>query len=544
MKTKNIFTGALVGGLLTAPLMTLMYLADLLVDLAFVPFDVFDWMARLLPGPVITFGIDAMIDTMRFLGLNVADTAKIAEQAMAVTQYLGLGILAGGVFFAILNQQKIKTTFLSGIVIGALFGFPAIAISVGLGSSRVNPLINLIWLLILYLAWGVGLIRIYGKLLHFETLPTTVKADEAEPRRVEKLNRRQFLVLLGTGAATITVLGTGLGQLLSRRLKGVGGDGMAHQTEGPKGEPFPNMSDLVSPVPGTRPEYTPIKDHYQVFLELEPTEIDGATWKLPVTGMVDNSLMLSIDDIRNNYQPRDQYVTLSCISGRVGTTLISTTYWTGVSVQDILADAGVQDNARYLIITSGDGFYETVPLDLIYSDPRIMFCYAWDGNVLPVGHGYPLRIWIPDRYGMKQPKWITGVEVTDTYKDGYWVERNWGEIAQVKTTSVIDTVAIDHVLKKDGQKYIPVGGIAFSGDRGISKVEIRVDSGSWEGAQLRSPLSETTWVIWRYEWLFQVGDHIFEVRCYDGNGELQVQEDAPARPDGSTGIHSVEESIT
>ena len=72
---------------------------------------------------------------------------------------------------------------------------------------------------------------------------------------------------------------------------------------------------------------------------------------------------------------------------------------------------------------------------------------------------------------------------------------------------------------------------------------IRVDSDSWEETQLRSPLSETTWGIWRYEWLFQAGDHIFEVRCYDRNGELQIQDEAPARPDGSTGIHSVEENI-
>lgn len=543
MKIKRLPTGALVGGLLTAPLMTLMYLADIRVDLPFVPFDVFDWMARLLPGPVITFGIDLMIDTMRFLGLNVANTAKVAEQAMAVGQYLGLGILAGGVFFGILNQQKFKLGFVSGILVGALYGFPAIAISIGFGSSKVNPLINFFWLLILYLAWGVGLIRIYAKLLQFETLPTT-KPDDSEPQRVEKLNRRQFLVVLGAGAATITVVGTGLGQLLERGKRGLGGDAMAHQTEGPSGQPFPNMSDMVSPVPGTRPEYTPIKDHYQVFLELEPTEIDGATWKLPITGLVDNPLMLSLDDFRNNYQPRNQYVTLSCISGRVGTTLISTTYWTGVSVQDILADAGVRDTAGYLYITSGDGFYETVPLDLVYSDPRIMFCYEWDGNVLPVGHGFPLRIWIPDRYGMKQPKWITSVEVTDTYKEGYWVERNWSEIAQVKTTSVIDTVAIDHVVEKEGQKYIPVGGIAFSGAHGISKVEIRVDNGSWEEAQIRSPLSETTWVIWRFEWQFEIGDHIFEVRCYDGNGELQVLEELPARPDGATGIHHVEKTIS
>lgn len=543
MKAKNIISGAFVGGGLTLSLMAVMYLADQLFDMAFVPFAVFDWMAGLLPGPVITFGIDAMIDTMRLLGFNVANTAKTAEQIMAVAQYLGLGIVAGGMFFAIINLQKFKPSFISGVVVGALFGFPAVAISIGLGASKVHPLVNFIWLMVLYLIWGVGLIRIYEKLLQFDTVPVPSDADGPELRGVEKLNRRQFVVMLGAGAATVTVVGTGLGQLLSRREKGVAGEAMSHQAEGPGGDLFPNVDDLISPVPGTRPEYTPIKDHYQVFIELEPTEIDGTAWYLPITGMVTNPIMLSIDDIRNNYEPRDQYVTLSCISGRIGTTLISTTYWTGVSVQDVLADVGVQENARYLHIEAGDGYYETVPLDLIYSDERIMFCYAWDGNVLPVGHGFPLRIWIPDRYGMKQPKWITSIEVSDTKKEGYWVERNWGEIAQVKTTSVIDTVAVDHIVERNGQMYIPVGGIAFAGDRGISNVEIRVDNGGWEEAQLRAPLSETTWVLWRYEWPFEAGDHTFEVRCTDGEGVLQVLESGSARPDGATGIHSVETSI-
>jgi DMSO/TMAO reductase YedYZ molybdopterin-dependent catalytic subunit len=259
---------------------------------------------------------------------------------------------------------------------------------------------------------------------------------------------------------------------------------------------------------------------------------------------VDKPLMLTIDDFRNNYEPISQYVTLSCISGRIGTSLISTTFWTGARVQDVLDDAGVQEGARYLHITSGDGFYETIPLDLIYSDPRIMFCYAWDGNTLPVGHGYPLRIWLPDRFGMKQPKWITALEVTDTYSEGYWVERRWDEVARVKTTSVIDTVAVDHVVESAGQRLIPIGGIAFAGERGISKVEVRVDGGSWESAQLRSPLSETTWVIWRYEWPFQVGDHTFEVHCYEADGTLQIEKRAEARPSGATGIHSVDESIS
>ena len=214
-----------------------------------------------------------------------------------------------------------------------------------------------------------------------------------------------------------------------------------------------------------------------------------------------------------------------------------------MSLQDLLAAAEVQQDARYLYITSGDGFYETVDLDLIASDERIMLCYGWDGNQLPIDHGYPLRIWIPDRFGMKQPKWITGIEVIDEYREGYWVERNWDEVAQVKTTSGIDTVAVDAIVESGRQRLVPIGGIAFSGARGISNVELRVNGGAWEPAELRAPLSETTWVIWRYEWPFTEGSHTFEIRCAEGDGTSQIEEVNPARPSGATGIHEEEATL-
>ena len=328
-----------------------------------------------------------------------------------------------------------------------------------------------------------------------------------------------------------------------RRLREALADSMVHISEAPAESRFPNADDPVTPVPGTRPEYTPLMDHYKVFIRTEPTVIDEATWFLPITGLVENPLMLTLDDMRDNYAERHQFVTLSCISGRIGTSLISTTMWTGVSLKEVLADAQPQEGARYLYITSGDGFYETVDLDLIDSDERIMLCYAWDGNQLPVGHGFPLRIWIPDRYGMKQPKWITGIEVTDEYTEGYWVERNWDEVAQVKATSVIDTVAVDAVVERGGDRYVPVGGIAFAGARGISQVEVRVDGGAWQAAELRAPLSETTWVIWRYEWPFTEGKHTFEVRCAEADGTSQIEEVRDARPSGATGIHSEEATL-
>ncbi|UCD98737.1 MAG: molybdopterin-dependent oxidoreductase [Chloroflexota bacterium] len=544
MKTKIAATGLLVGGLLTASLTSLMYLGNKAAGLPFSPFDLFNWIARILPGVVITFGIDLMIDSMLILGINVADTAKLAEQGMAVVTFLILGGLSGAIFFTIIHVRQIRMDQLVGLVLGALFGLPIVVISVGFGEVEGIAFINFVWLLSLFLVWGFALGWSYRKLYQGRQEPSLT---EAEIPTVEKINRRQFLIVLGGATAAITVTGTGIGAVLSsverRRQEQALADTFAHESEGPLGSPFPNANDSVVPAPGTRPEYTPLKDHYKVFIELEPAEIDGASWQLPVTGLVDNPLMLTINDLRSNYTPRNQYVTLSCISGRIGTTLISTTHWTGASLQEILADALVRENARYAVISSGDGFYETVDLDLIASDERIMLTYDWDGHPLPVDHGFPLRVWIPDRYGMKQPKWITGIEVVDEYQEGYWVERGWDEIAQVRTTSVIDNVAVNGLIEQGDQTLVPIGGIAFSGDRGISKVEIRVDNGFWQAAQLRAPLSETTWVIWRFDWPFEAGSHTFEVRCAEENGTPQIEESQDSRPSGATGIHQLEENI-
>ena len=542
MKKSAVTLGALTGGLLTAALMGVMYAASQWPGLPFVPFDLFNWVTRVLPGDLVTFGIDTMIDTMLFLGIDVADSAKSAERASAVLQFLAIGIAVGVAYFTVMVARRSRGERTAGLIAGALVGLPLMAISLAISQADMIPLLSLIWILGVFLAWGVLLDAAYARL---GLIPeATVTADTRETVR---LDRRKFLVQLGASTAVVTVAGAGVGAVLARaearRREAELLDQMTHEAEPGSDSPFPNANDPVVPVPGTRPEYTPVKDHYQVFLQTEPTYIDGESWVLPITGMVDNPLMLTIDDFRSRWESFDQYVTLRCISGRIGTGLISTTQWTGVSVQDVLADLGVQEGAQYLHITCGDGFYETVDLDLIRSDRRIMFCYAWDGNALPKDHGFPLRIWIPDVYGMKQPKWITGIEVTDEYKDGYWVERNWDKEARVKTVSVIDTVAVDHIIEDGAERRVPIGGMAYSGARGISRVQVRVDGGEWQDAQLRAPLSETTWVIWRYEWPFTEGDHLFEVRCAEGDGTPQIEEMTDNRPDGATGIHSKEASL-
>ena len=543
MKPRNLGFGALAGGLLVAPMIAVMYLVDKWVNLSFPPFDVFDWIARILPGPVVTFGIDLMIDVLGVIGMSVADTAKTAEQVIAILMFLAGGVVATIVVFALVERwERLRAWPKLGYLIGAVVGVPIALITANIAQSTVNPSMIFVWTLLLFLTWGATSVRVALRLLISTQPAAALEGGPEEEVSVQVLGRRQFLIRMGVATATITVAGSGIGRMLSvTESRARESELEAMEAKVPGSGPMielPNEGDPVKPALGTRPEYTAVRDHYQVFIRSEPTMIDGDTWELPITGLVDNPMTMNLDYIMSNYEPRSEFITLTCISNRIGGDLISTTYWTGASLQEILADVEPTSEARYLFISSGDGFYETVDLNFVAEDERIMLAYAWDGRPIPFDHGFPLRIWLPDRYGMKQPKWITSIEVIGEYKPGYWVERNWDEVARIRTTSVIDTIAVDAAITEGDDKLVPIGGIAFAGVRGISKVEIQVDGeGPWHEAQLRKPLSEATWVIWRYDWPFSEGSHRFEVRTVEADGTAQLEERNPPRPSGATGLH-------
>ena len=549
MKSRTLGFGFLVGVMLAAPMVAMMYVAHKWVKLSFLPFDLFDWIAGALPGPVVTFGIDRMVDTLLLFGTSVSGTAKTAEQIMAVSLFCA-GVMVATIVAFIYTESRDSGEWRGlGLLAGAILGVPVGLVAALIEQSSLHPVVNFLWVFALFITWGNVSVKAGRALLASPPAQTPEDEEAPEERSVQVIDRRKFLIQMGVATATITVAGAGIGRALAtserERLEN---ELLAIQSRQMPDMPpmieLPNEGHPVKPALGTRPEYTAVRDHYQIFIKSQPTVIDGDTWELPITGLVDNPVALTLSDIRNNYEPRNEFVTLSCISNRVGGDLISTTYWTGVSVQDILAEVRPTNDARYMIIYSGDGFYETVDLDLVASDERIMFAYAWDGRPIPFDHGFPLRIWLPDRYGMKQPKWITGIEIVDEYKQGYWVERGWDEVARVRATSVIDTVAVDSVIEKNGQKFVPIGGIAYAGVRGISKVEIEVfNTGQWHEAELRKPLSEASWVIWRVDWPFQEGNHDFRVRCVEADGTPQIEEYNPPRPSGATGHHHKSETV-
>jgi hypothetical protein len=294
------------------------------------------------------------------------------------------------------------------------------------------------------------------------------------------------------------------------------------------------MRDRVPPAPGTRDELTSNENFYRIDINTRPEMIDGDSWALKAEGLFDNARSLTLSDLMA-YPAVTQPITLSCISNPVAGDLIGTSNWTGARLRDVLKDLGLRPEATELYIEAADGFYESVAMEDLM-DPRTLLVYGMNGETLPVEHGFPLRIYIPNRYGMKQPKWIARIEAIDEEGPGYWVERGWSEEARPQIVSVIDRVAVDAAA--DGA--VPMGGIAWAGDRGIQKVEVQVDDAEWVEAVLRTPpLSPLTWVQWRYDWPASPGGHFIRVRATDGTGALQIEEVHGEHPNGATGYHGV-----
>lgn len=545
VKRPGFMTGLLVGALITAPLIALFFLADALVGLPLVPFDLMDWSARNLPGALLTTGIDTMVAIITALNIGPTDqVAKPIEQAMFVFALLGGSALAGGVLFEALKRTKNE---LMALPLGAAFGAVALGVPLAMMSANINftartPVeINTLYIIGVFAAWGAALGWIFTDLTRLQTAA-------GQSATAEVIDRRQFLVKLGGATATLTVVGAGLATMLR---PGVEVETIASTADttasGAANVPTTQTASRpaalpvagLQPAPGTRPEYTTPEEHYRIDISARPPRIDGATWSMPITGLVDNPMTLTLDDLQDNYDPVSYTLTIGCISNPIAGDLISTTKWTGVSLQKIIDELGVQEEGKYLLIKSADGFFEYVSIDLIREDERVMLAYAWDDRPLTEDHGYPLRIWIPNRFGMKQPKWIESIEVVPSDEEGYWVRRGWSADALIRATSVIDTIAVDDIFTTGGRSYVPIGGIAWAGTRGVSKVEVQIDDGEWQDAALKPPLSDVSWVIWRYDWAFGEGNHTITVRMIEGDGDTrQIEQRAGVRPDGATGLHT------
>jgi DMSO/TMAO reductase YedYZ molybdopterin-dependent catalytic subunit len=551
MKRVSLTISGILGGLTAIVFVALSYLGNQIMGLPFVPYDIFDWMARHLPGRLITIVIDTMVGVITAIRIGpTASTAKLTEQGIAITQFVILGVVFG-IVLGIIGRRRTDRLIITGAIIGGILCLGTILIEISLNAPAAGWVVSILWLIIIFLGWGAVLGRLILELAVKTSEMPLAEVEQQPPQQPtpEDLSRRQFLYVVGVGSVAILVGATGLRLLSKGKVAATASGAVPTQDLGkviaPQGtSDVPAQSVLaarIPPAPGTRPELTSNDQFYRIDIDTVPPSVDETSWHLELGGLVDKPLSLSLADLRSRPSVT-QAITLECISNELGGDLTSASLWTGVPFKDILAEAGLKPSVKEIAITSVDGFYESVPLNEAMDD-RTLLVYEMNGEPLPTAHGFPLRIYIPNHYGMKQPKWISRMEAINKEGPGYWVDRGWSPTAIVQTTSVIDNVAVD---QKDAQSNtVPVGGIAYAGARGISKVEVQVDNGPWEKAELRTPpLSPLTWVQWRYDWKATPGRHDIKVRAYDGQGQLQITNNNPTYPDGATGIYSTTADIS
>jgi DMSO/TMAO reductase YedYZ molybdopterin-dependent catalytic subunit len=361
--------------------------------------------------------------------------------------------------------------------------------------------------------------------------------------------RREFLHLVVVSAIAFPILFFGLNRLFS-------GQGQEQQETSisssqlipkslskPIGFEDPMLATLLAS------ELTPTYLFYRIDINPIVPVVDEKTWNLTVKGLVANPVTVTYDEIK--LMPFvDQYATLECVSNKIGGDLIGTALWRGIRLKDLLDNAKVMPGAKYIVFRCSDGYDVGIPLENGMMDGTLL---AYDMNLAPLttAHGFPVRAIVPGLYGMMNPKWITEIEIVDSVYEGYWQRNGWTNTADVHTNSSIvipGQAPIRHRFRKldetpniiPGEKA-PIAGIAFGGDRGISKVEVSTDGGTtWKSAVIKEPLSRFTWVLWTGG-ITPTGKENYNivVRATDNTGQVQTSEINKPFPDGATGYHMV-----
>jgi DMSO/TMAO reductase YedYZ molybdopterin-dependent catalytic subunit len=291
-------------------------------------------------------------------------------------------------------------------------------------------------------------------------------------------------------------------------------------------------------VAGIAPWQTPNEDFYQIDTAIALPTIEPDDWSLRIHGMVDRELVLSYSELVSR-QVTESWITLNCVSNEVGGGLVGNARWSGVRLADLLAEVGVDAGADCVLQTSHDGWTCATPLEVLTDDRDAMLAVAMNGRPLPIEHGFPVRTVVPGLYGyVSATKWVVDLEVSTFAESmGYWTDKGWSALGPVKIASRIDVPRSGDDVEAG---EVTFGGVAWHQHTGIEAVEVQVDGGAWERAELGEVPSVDTWVQWAVTLDVPEGDHEVRVRAIGLDGETQTSVLRAPDPDGATGLHTIE----
>ncbi len=297
--------------------------------------------------------------------------------------------------------------------------------------------------------------------------------------------------------------------------------------------PLTSTQDVAPTIPGLSPTLTPVQDFFRIDTAISLPRVTRDEWRLRVHGRVDEPMVLTFDElVALGVEEHD--VTIACVSNEVGGELVGTARWTGVPLSRVLAEARPTDDAEQVVGRSVDGWTGGFPLEFA-GQPDALVAIGMNGVELPVRHGYPARLIVPQLFGyVSATKWLTDIELTgwDDY-DAYWIRRGWA-----KRGPLLPSARIDVPGRSAQPGLVRVAGVAWAPPAGVAAVEVRIDRGVWRTATCSDPLGPMVWRQWWLDVELPAGRHELRARVRDAAGRVQPEGPRPVLPSGAEGWHT------
>jgi sulfane dehydrogenase subunit SoxC len=286
---------------------------------------------------------------------------------------------------------------------------------------------------------------------------------------------------------------------------------------------------------------TPSELHFTVFRGGMP-DIDPATHRLMIHGMVDRPMLLTMDDLERlpsvsriyfiecsgNTQSEWVGPRLPTVQGTHG--LTSCSEWTGVPLAVLLREVGVRAGAAWIIAEGGDSTGNERSLPLAKAMDDILVAYGQNGEALRPENGHPLRLVVPGWEGNVSVKWLRRLTVTDRpYMTRIESVDHTGLMSDGKARQFMFVMEAKSVVTfPSGGQRLPgpglceITGLAWTGRGLIRRVDVSTDGGvTWRRATLQEPVLPMAHVRFRLPWRWDGREAVLQSRCVDETGYVQ-----------------------